>query len=109
MYWRRSSRAAGPGFHMARLPCRTVGALVAPGATGKSFWALEAAMSIACSVAGGDLSCPRINAGACYLSRGRSTACACAAHSRHRPASWAHSPAKRLRRTSRLSRSWASA
>lgn len=33
----------------------TVGALVAPGATGKSFLALEAAMSIACSVAGGDL------------------------------------------------------
>ncbi|CAN7186577.1 helicase RepA family protein [Phenylobacterium sp. LjRoot225] len=33
----------------------TVGALVAPGATGKSFWALEAAMSVACSVAGGDL------------------------------------------------------
>jgi RecA-family ATPase len=33
----------------------TVGALVAPGATGKSFWALEAAMSIACSAAGGDL------------------------------------------------------
>lgn len=33
----------------------TVGALVAPGATGKSFWVLEAAMSIACSVAGGDL------------------------------------------------------
>ncbi|MDE2467081.1 MAG: AAA family ATPase [Alphaproteobacteria bacterium] len=33
----------------------TVGALVAPGATGKSFWALEAAMSIACSSAGGDL------------------------------------------------------
>jgi RecA-family ATPase len=32
-----------------------VGALVAPGATGKSFFALEAAMSIACSVAGGDL------------------------------------------------------
>lgn len=26
----------------------TVGALVAPGATGKSFWALEAAMSVAC-------------------------------------------------------------
>uniref|UniRef100_UPI0027E46466 AAA family ATPase n=2 Tax=Pseudomonadota TaxID=1224 RepID=UPI0027E46466 len=25
----------------------TVGALVAPGATGKSFWALEAAMAIA--------------------------------------------------------------
>lgn len=33
----------------------TVGALVAPGATGKSFWALEAAMAVACSVAGGDL------------------------------------------------------
>lgn len=33
----------------------TVGALVAPGATGKSYWALEAAMAIACSVAGGDL------------------------------------------------------
>lgn len=33
----------------------TVGALIAPGATGKSFWALEAAMSIACSIAGGDL------------------------------------------------------
>lgn len=33
----------------------TVGALVAPGAKGKSFWALEAAMAIACSVAGGDL------------------------------------------------------
>ncbi|RQJ33798.1 replication protein A [Pseudomonas aeruginosa] len=33
----------------------TVGALVAPGATGKSFWALEAAMAIACSVAGGDV------------------------------------------------------
>lgn len=33
----------------------TVGALVAPGATGKSYWALEAVMSIACSVAGGDL------------------------------------------------------
>ncbi len=32
-----------------------MGALVAPGATGKSFWALEAAMSIACSVAGGDV------------------------------------------------------
>tara|TARA_R110000850_G_scaffold2760_9_gene12947 strand:- start:984 stop:1859 length:876 start_codon:yes stop_codon:yes gene_type:complete len=33
----------------------TVGALIAPGATGKSFWALEAAMSIACCVAGGDV------------------------------------------------------
>lgn len=33
----------------------TVGALVAPGATGKSFWALEAAMSIACGGSGGDL------------------------------------------------------
>lgn len=39
-----------PGFLVG-----TVGALVAPGATGKSFFALEAAMSIACSVAGGDL------------------------------------------------------
>lgn len=33
----------------------TVGALVSPGGTGKSFWALEAAMAIACSVPGGDL------------------------------------------------------
>lgn len=33
----------------------TVGALVAPGATGKSYWALEAAMCIACGVAGGDV------------------------------------------------------
>jgi hypothetical protein len=33
----------------------TVGALISPGATGKSFFSLEAAMSIACSVAGGDL------------------------------------------------------
>lgn len=33
----------------------TVGALVAPGATGKSYFSLEAAMSIACSVSGGDL------------------------------------------------------
>lgn len=33
----------------------TVGALVAPGASGKSLWALEASMSIACSVSGGDL------------------------------------------------------
>lgn len=33
----------------------TVGALVAEGATGKSFWVLEAAMAVACSVAGGDL------------------------------------------------------
>lgn len=33
----------------------TVGALIAPGATGKSFWALEAAMAVACGVAGGDL------------------------------------------------------
>lgn len=33
----------------------TVGALVAPGATGKSYWTLEAAMSLACSAAGGDL------------------------------------------------------
>lgn len=33
----------------------TVGALIAPGATGKSFWALEACMAVGCSVAGGDL------------------------------------------------------
>jgi RecA-family ATPase len=33
----------------------TVGALVAPGATGKSFWALEAAMSVAAGHDGGDL------------------------------------------------------
>ncbi|MBU2780943.1 AAA family ATPase [Acidithiobacillus caldus] len=33
----------------------TVGALVAPGATGKSFWALEAAMAVACREPGGDL------------------------------------------------------
>ena len=33
----------------------SVGALVAPGATGKSFWALEAAMAVACGVPGGDI------------------------------------------------------
>jgi RecA-family ATPase len=33
----------------------TVGALIAPGATGKSFWALEAAMAVACGMDGGDL------------------------------------------------------
>ncbi|SCN47090.1 Replication protein A [methanotrophic endosymbiont of Bathymodiolus azoricus (Menez Gwen)] len=33
----------------------TVGALIAPGATGKSYFALQACMSIACAVAGGDL------------------------------------------------------
>ena len=33
----------------------TVGALVAPGASGKSYWSLQAAMGIACAVAGGDL------------------------------------------------------
>lgn len=32
----------------------TVGALIAPGATGKSFWALQAAMSVACYAPGGD-------------------------------------------------------
>ncbi len=32
----------------------TVGALVAPGATGKSFWTLEATMAVAAAVAGGD-------------------------------------------------------
>lgn len=33
----------------------TVGALVAPGATGKSFYALQAAMAVACGVPGGDI------------------------------------------------------
>ena len=33
----------------------TVGALIAPGAAGKSYFALQACMSIACAVAGGDL------------------------------------------------------
>lgn len=33
----------------------TVGAVVAPGGTGKSFWALEAAMAVACGIKGGDL------------------------------------------------------
>ena len=32
----------------------TVGALIAPGAAGKSYFALQACMSIACAVAGGD-------------------------------------------------------
>ncbi len=39
-----------PGFMSG-----TVGALVAPGATGKSYLALEAAIGVACSVSGGDL------------------------------------------------------
>ncbi len=29
--------------------------LVAPSSTGKSFWALQAAMAVACRVPGGDL------------------------------------------------------
>jgi len=33
----------------------TVGALIAPGATGKSYWALQAAMAVACGTSGGDL------------------------------------------------------
>ncbi|MGE4440457.1 MAG: AAA family ATPase [Desulfomicrobium sp.] len=33
----------------------SVGGLIAPGATGKSFWTLEAALSISCGVAGGDV------------------------------------------------------
>ena len=33
----------------------SVGALVAPGATGKSWWALEAAMAVACGVKDGDI------------------------------------------------------
>lgn len=39
-----------PGFLVG-----TVGALVAPGATGKSFWALQAAMAVACGLPEGDL------------------------------------------------------
>jgi RecA-family ATPase len=42
-------------FIWPRFLTGTVGALVAPGATGKSYWALEAAMAVACTVAGGDL------------------------------------------------------
>lgn len=47
----------------------TVGALVAPGATGKSFFALEASMSVACRVSGGDLVglAPRQNGRVVYL------------------------------------------
>jgi RecA-family ATPase len=41
----------------------TVGALVAPGATGKSFWALEAAMAVASAVTGGDILQLRLVAG----------------------------------------------
>jgi RecA-family ATPase len=33
----------------------TVGVLVAPGATGKSYWALQAAMAVSCGIPGGDL------------------------------------------------------
>ena len=32
----------------------TVGAVIAPGSTGKTYWALQAAMAVACNVAGGD-------------------------------------------------------
>jgi len=47
----------------------TVGALVAPGGTGKSFWALEAAMSVACHVPGGDVLAlsPRYSGRVVYL------------------------------------------
>lgn len=44
-----------PDFIWPGLLAGTVGAMVAPGATGKSFWALEAAMAVACSVPGGDI------------------------------------------------------
>lgn len=44
-----------PDFIWPGLLAGTVGALIAPGATGKSFWALEAAMAVACSVPGGDI------------------------------------------------------
>ncbi|WP_252475216.1 AAA family ATPase [Aeromonas hydrophila] len=33
----------------------TVGALIAPGATGKNFWALQAAMAVTCKESDGDL------------------------------------------------------
>ncbi|NNM63114.1 MAG: AAA family ATPase [Burkholderiales bacterium] len=42
-------------FVLPGLLAGTVGALFSPGATGKSFLLLEAAMGIACGVAGGDL------------------------------------------------------
>lgn len=42
-------------FVLPGLLVGTVGTLFSPGATGKSFLLLEAAMGIACSVAGGDL------------------------------------------------------
>ena len=42
-------------FVLPGLLAGTVGALFSPGATGKSFLLLEAAMAIACTVAGGDL------------------------------------------------------
>jgi RecA-family ATPase len=42
-------------YVFGNLVAGTVGALVAPGGTGKSFWALETAMAIACDVEGGDL------------------------------------------------------
>ena len=44
-----------PDFVWPGFLAGTVGALVAPGATGKSFWALQAAMAVACHVPGGDL------------------------------------------------------
>jgi RecA-family ATPase len=46
-----------------------VGALVAPGGAGKSFWALEAAMSVACRLEGGDLLglCPKYTGRVVYL------------------------------------------
>ncbi|MNB80018.1 Regulatory protein RepA [compost metagenome] len=44
-----------PDFLWPGFLAGTVGALVAPGATGKSFWALQAAMAVACHVPGGDL------------------------------------------------------
>lgn len=42
-------------FIWPRFLAGTVGALIAPGATGKSFWALEAAMAVGCEEKGGDL------------------------------------------------------
>lgn len=42
-------------FYLARFLSGTVGALIAPGATGKSFYALAAAISVAAAGEGGDL------------------------------------------------------
>ena len=50
-----SNKPADQDFVWPGFLAGTVGALVAPGATGKSFWALQAALAVACHVPGGDL------------------------------------------------------